>query len=132
MNYEATIGKNFDTTLKYINDASKSEWFVPEANDTMDCGALQRYADQLTQQVAMWNDKIINSGNRKEIENLGKIMENQEGKLSRYEAKINTKCIIQDTPTTTETPTTTTTTGKNTWIWIAGAALIAYLLFKKQ
>lgn len=128
----AVIGKNFDTTWKYINDSSKSEFFVPDANDQMDCDTLKRNYDTLTSQINMWNEKILNSQKPKELENLGKIIENQSRKQGDYESMIARKCTpAGNQGDQTTTTTATTTGGNNSMIWIAGAALIMILLFKK-
>lgn len=81
------IGKNYDTTLKYINDASKSEWYVPPADRSMTYQTLKQYYQKLLDQVTYWLDKM-NGANKKEIQNLSKILDNQNAKLAEYEKLI--------------------------------------------
>lgn len=92
-----TIGKYYNTTLQYINDGTKSEFFVTPVSNTMDCTALEANRTTLEKQLIMWNDKVLASGNRTEIANLSRIIEIQTAKLEAYEAAINSKCGINNT-----------------------------------
>lgn len=90
-----TIGKNYETTLRYINDASKSEWYVEPATDSMPLSLLKANYQKLLDQVNHWLD-LLNGANRKEIENLSKILDNQNKKIADYEKIILEKEKTQE------------------------------------
>ena len=73
MTYYGTIGKNYATTLRVINDPV-SEYYVPPAVETMDCTMLQRNAQLLTDQVNMWMEKL-NGADRKSAANISAILD---------------------------------------------------------
>lgn len=98
-----TIGKNYDTTLQYINDPAKSEYFVPDPAPTMSCDVLQANYDKLTQQMEFWADAIselkfgLFSGDKIAAANISKIMDNQGAKLGRYTESL-AACAAGDVP----------------------------------
>lgn len=87
--YFNIIGKNYDTTLKYINDSGKSEYYIPAASDQMPYSELKKNYDALLSQINFFLDKM-NGANKKSIENLSKILDIKNSLVADYEKKILT------------------------------------------
>jgi hypothetical protein len=85
--YFNIIGKNYDTTLKYINDSGKSEYYIPAASDQMPYSELKKNYDALLSQINFFLDKM-NGANKKSIENLSKILDIKNSLVADYEKKI--------------------------------------------
>lgn len=139
-----TIGKNYETTLQYINDPNKSEYFVADANSSMSCEQLQANADKLTQQMEFWTNAInelkfgLFSGDQKAAANISKIMDNQGAKLTKYTEYL-AACATGGEPgtgtTTTPLPTNqqpTVSNGNNTWMYLLLAGGGLYLFTRKK
>ena len=64
--YFNIIGKNYDTTLKYINDSGKSEYYIPAASDQMPYSEVKKNYNALLEQINFFLDKM-NGANKKSI-----------------------------------------------------------------
>lgn len=140
MSYTATIGKYYATSLQYINDAGKSEYYVAAPNEQMDCATLQAGYSTLETQIAMWNDRLMSSTKAKEQGNIQAIIDIQSAKQAAYQELIDQKCGIgqQHETTPTETgngpapkPTPTEPAGNSTLLMVGIAALAIILLMRK-
>ena len=85
--YFNIIGKNYDTTLKYINDSGKSEYYIPAASDQMPYSEVKKNYNALLEQINFFLDKM-NGANKKSIENLSKILDIKNSLVADYEKKI--------------------------------------------
>lgn len=124
----ATIGKNFDTTARLIDDPV-SEWYVPPVSPLMDFETLKANYNRLIDQISMWADKLVNA-NRKEVANLNKIIEVQQGKADKYDEKISSMTPGQNPGNGggTQTPPIMQ---KNKTLLYVGMAALAFVLIKK-
>lgn len=138
----ATIGKYYATALQYLNDSAKSEYYVADASAQMSLSMLQANAKRLSDQLAMWNDRLINSSNAKEITNIGKIVETQSAKLDVYNRLISEKDgdNIPDEinygggnegNNNNPSPLPPVSNNKNNTALLMGGALLLILLLKK-
>jgi hypothetical protein len=90
-----TIGANYKTTAKYINDPV-SEYYVPDASAQMNCDQLMANQDKLEAQLEEWRG-IYDSQTHKAKLNLDKIIRAQEGKLNAYKS-LTAACQTQAEP----------------------------------
>jgi len=137
MKHPAIIGKNFDTTLRYINDPAKSEWYIPEASRAMTLQQLKQYQQQLIDQNNHWLE-AMNGANVKSVQNISRIMENQNSKLAKYEAmilEIESANQAEINPVTgqpvKQDPELPPATKKPNWLLYGGIAVAAIFLLRK-
>lgn len=131
------IGKYFETTLRYINDSAKSEWFVPDASNSMSLDDLKRYSAKLLEQNQYWL-KQMDGAHLKSIKNIGKIIDNQMNKLAAYEKLIFEKeaksgGVIDPETAEIKDPVKELPPAlkKTNWLLIGGVAIAAILILRR-
>lgn len=148
-NEQTISGRWWKDTLKEMK-AGKSPWNVPPPSASMDLLTLTANANKLDEQIAHWNDEMLNSDKKSLIVTLGKIVEMQSAMYDLYQKEIAARGGVDNstTPQTTTNPgsgstnqgtgagqptTATEPTGpgkNNLIIWAAAAAAIYFILKK--
>lgn len=138
----STIGANFKTTAKYINDPV-SEYYVPDAVPTMTISQLEENKQKLADQIETWNASY-QGANKKSRLNLDKILAVQTAKLDAYNNLIAIKgdqednnqgiVPIEPKPLPGETEAQEMPTkGLSSYLpWILGGAAIIYFITRKK
>lgn len=136
MRLYSTIGKNYETTAKYI-DNPISEWYVPWPALTMTCQQMQDNFKKLADQIGHWGD-VMTGANNKEMKNLTKVVEVQSKKLDAYEQQIPAACAVanpvdnegDDTHTQAPAPGGGALSAIPKWMLYAGGALLLIKILK--
>lgn len=129
------IGKNFDTTLKYINDPTVSEYYVSPVNSQMDCPTMSANLDKINAQITDFTNTLIGSSNSAEQANLSQILDIKQAIANDYNTAIANKCsvVAPGTPaggngTPTQSPPITTAQGNNQGLLMALLVLAGLIL----
>ena len=137
-----TIGANYKTTLKYIDNVI-SEWYVPHASATMTMEQLRSNEARLTENINHWLEVMNGERKNKAVRNLQGIIDVQSGKLEAYTQMIAIKEAeqIQNLPPVKENGNYTsnpaevvnnTETLKQNWLMWGVIGVAAVLILKRN